>query len=407
MLDGFRILDLADEKGQLCARLLGDLGADVVKIEPPGGDSARRLGPYYHDEPHPEKSLYWFAYNTNKRGVTLNLDCADGRELFRRLVRSADVVLETFQPGYLAGLGLGYDDLKRIKNDLIMVSITPFGQTGPDAQALASDLVMMARGGLLYICGDSDAPPARVRVPQSYCQGGAQGAMATALALHHRDETGVGQHIDLSIQEAIANALITVQQNWDMLQRIEERGTRQRRGNVIGKYSWACADGYIAWCWWVAPGWGYKMYPLLEWMTEEEMVEDLWDWDWDSRSTNELNQEEVDHWEEVFTRFFLTHTKEEIFHQALERRIMLFPTYSATDLTGYEQLADREYFQSIEHPELGDAVTYPGAFVVTTEPMWSLRLRPPMIGEHNREIYGGELQLGDQDLAALKAAGAI
>ena len=304
-------------------------------------------------------------------------------------------------------MGLGYDDLKRIKNDLIMVSITPFGQTGPDAQALASDLVMMARGGLLYICGDSDAPPARVRVPQSYCQGGAQGAMATALALHHRDETGVGQHIDLSIQEAIANALITVQQNWDMLQRIEERGTRQRRGNVIGKYSWACADGYIAWCWWVAPGWGYKMYPLLEWMTEEEMVEDLWDWDWDSRSTNELNQEEVDHWEEVFTRFFLTHTKAEIFQQALERRIMLFPTYSATDLAGYEQMADREYFQSIEHPELGDAITYPGAFVVTTEPMWSLRLRPPTVGEHNREIYGGELQLGDQDLAALKAAGAI
>ncbi|MEE9285874.1 MAG: CoA transferase, partial [Dehalococcoidia bacterium] len=405
---GIRILDLTrNVAGPFATKLLADYGADVLKVEPPGGDPSRKLGPFYHNVPHPEKSLYWFAYNTNKRGVTLNLGSADGRELFRRLVSSADVVVESFQPGYLPGHGLGYDDLKGLKPDLVMVSITPFGQTGPDALTPATDLVLMARGGLLYICGDSDAPPARVRVPQSYCQGGAQGAMAAAVALHHRDQTGVGQHIDLSIQEALANSLITVQQNWDVLQRIEERGTKQQRGNVIGQYAWRCADGYIAWCWWVAPGWGYKMYPLLEWMSEEGMAEDLWEWDWDDRSTNELNQQEVDHWEEVFSRFFLTHTKAEIYEQALKRRIMLFPTYTAADLAGYEQLHDRDYFQTIEHPELGEAITYPGAFVVTTEPMWSLRLRPPTIGEHNRQIYGGELKLSDQDLAVLKAAGAI
>lgn len=407
MFSGYRILDLTDEKGQLCARILGDLGADVIKLEPPGGDSARRIGPFVEDDPHPEKSLYWFAYNTNKRSITLNLETADGRQLFHRLVETADAVVESFSPGYLPRLGLGYEALAGIQPGLVMLSITPFGQTGPDAGAPASDLILMARGGLLNICGEAGRPPARVRIPQSHTQAAAQGAMALALALRQRDQTGEGQYIDLSMQEAVASSLVSVQQHWDIMQINERRGTKQRRGNVIGSYSWPCADGHIAWCWWVAPGWGYKMYGILEWMTEEGMVADLWDWDWENRSTNELTQEEVDHWEEVFGAFFLKHTKAEIYREALKRRIMLFPTYNAADLARYEQLHDRGYFQTVEHPELGRSIVYPGFFAKTSEHMWALRRPPPTIGEHNREIYVGELKLADQDLAVLKAAGAI
>ena len=131
MLGPYRVLDMADEKGLLCGKLLGDLGADVVKIEKPGGDPARKLEPFYHDEPDPEKSLFWFALNTSKRGITLDIETADGRGIFKKLVKSADFVIETFPPGYLDGLGLGYPELEKINPGIIMVSITPFGQAGP------------------------------------------------------------------------------------------------------------------------------------------------------------------------------------------------------------------------------------------------------------------------------------
>ena len=131
MLSPYRVLDLTDEKGLLCGKILGDLGADVIKIERPGGDPARNIGPFYHDEPDPEKSLFWFALNTSKRGITLDIEKADGKEIFKKLVKSADFVIESFAPGYLDKLGLGYSELERLNPGIIMVSITPFGQTGP------------------------------------------------------------------------------------------------------------------------------------------------------------------------------------------------------------------------------------------------------------------------------------
>ncbi len=407
MLTGYRILDLTDEKGPLCSRILGDLGADVVKVEPPGGNRSRRMGPFYHDEPHPNKSLYFWSYNTNKRGVTLNLATSDGRALFKRLVAKADAVIESFMPLQLKAWGLGYHDLRAINPRLIMTSITPYGQSGPDAQYEDPDLVLMARGGLLYMSGETDGPPGRTRVPQSYNQAGAQAAMMTSLALYHRDVHGRGQHIDLSMQEAVANALISVQTHWDVLRVNERRGTSQVRGKVIGRYSWPCKDGYINWCWWVAPGWGQKNYPLLEWMTELGMQGDLWDQPWEEKSTADLKQAEVDHWEDVFGAFFKTQTKAEIYRQALKRRIMLFPTYEPSDVANYEQLRERNYWHEVEHPELGEKVTYPGAFVLTMANMWSLRRRPPLVGEHNREVFGDELGLTTEQLVSLKSAGVV
>jgi crotonobetainyl-CoA:carnitine CoA-transferase CaiB-like acyl-CoA transferase len=125
------MLELADEKGQFCGKLIGDLGADVVKIEPPGGEACRRVGPFLDDVPHPERSLSFWYYNTSKRGITLNFERADGRQLFRRLAAISDVLLETFQPGFLASLGLDYQSLSKENPGLIMCALTPFGQTGP------------------------------------------------------------------------------------------------------------------------------------------------------------------------------------------------------------------------------------------------------------------------------------
>src|SRR3989337_2249274 len=189
-LDDVRVLDLSGEMGLYCPKLLADLGADVLKIEPPGGDPARRVGPFYHDEIDPEKSLAFFNLNTSKRSVTLNLEDEDGRNLFRRLVATTDAVVESFTPGYLDGLGLGYEGLCRIRPDIILTSITGFGQWGPHAHYKSPDIVSVAMSGIMWLAGDPQDPPNRPYNDQAYTSASIVAATATLMALYHRDVTG-------------------------------------------------------------------------------------------------------------------------------------------------------------------------------------------------------------------------
>ena len=156
MLEGYRALDLTDEKGFLCGKILAELGVDVIKVERPGGDPSRNMGPFWHDQVNPEKSLYWFAYNSSKRGITLDIESEDGKRIFRDLIKSADIVIESFNPGYLENLGFGYSDLCGIKRGIILTSITSFGQKGPYSRFKALDLVIMGMAGELFLTGDSD-----------------------------------------------------------------------------------------------------------------------------------------------------------------------------------------------------------------------------------------------------------
>src|SRR3989304_5013751 len=151
----YRVLDLTEGGCMVGAKLFGDLGADVIKIEPPGG-SPSRIAPFYKDIPDPEKSLFWYAYNTSKRGITLDLQKPGGQELFKKLLPTADIILESFEVGYLGRMGLGYADLSRIKPDIILASISPFGQAGPKAEYQGRGLTAWASGGFLYTCGDPD-----------------------------------------------------------------------------------------------------------------------------------------------------------------------------------------------------------------------------------------------------------
>src|SRR5918996_1968250 len=189
-LHHYRGLDLTGASGWMCGKLLADLGADVIKIEPPGGDPDRRLGPFYGDTPHPERSLAWFSLNTNKRGLTLNGDTADGQALLRALAQGADFLVESYPPGFLEARGIGFRQLSARNPRLIWTAITPFGQHGPYAEYRATDLVGMAMGGLMYLCGDPDRPPVRMRPAQAYLHAGLQAAVAMLLALQHRAHTG-------------------------------------------------------------------------------------------------------------------------------------------------------------------------------------------------------------------------
>jgi benzylsuccinate CoA-transferase BbsE subunit len=413
-LEPYRVLDLTHAIGWTCGKLLADLGADVLKIEPPAGDLERRIGPFYGDVPHPERSLTWFAAHTNKRGITLNLDTADGQALWLELARQADFVVESFPPGFMDQHDIGFRQVSALNPQLIWTSISPFGQSGPYADYRASDLVGMAMGGLMYLCGAADRPPVRMRPAQAYLQAGLQAAVATLLAHHYRVRSGAGQFIDVSMQHAVAWTIIPTRQYWDLNRVMTERGGTSRAfGDQLRRVIFPCQDGHVA-----VMGvmnrreWG----PLVEWLASEGMAEDLIDPSWailvEHAGPGPLTQaavtdEELTHVYAVLGRFFRQHTKAELSEAAQRRRIILFPVHTARDLLEHPQLTAREFFRTLDHPELGETLCYPGAPYRLSATPWDLRRRAPLIGEHNEVIYGGELGLSRAELAVLMAAGAI
>lgn len=415
LLSSYRVIDLSDEKGFLCGKILGDFGADVIKIEPPRGDPARSIGPFYKDVPHPEKSLYWLALNTSKRGITLNIETADGREIFKRLVKTADFVVESFEPGYMDSLGLGYLALEKINSNIIMTSITPFGSTGPYAHYKASDMVLWAMGGFMYTCGEPSEPPYRVSIPQSYLQGSLHAAMGSMIALYHREVTGKGQHVDISIQEANLFFTEEAMPVWDLWRVNWERGgpgaslPRPELGPLWLRLLWPCKDGYvnIFLVGGAQAGLVRSSAALVAMANQEGMAEKLKDYDWSTHDASRISQEERSQIEESIIAFLGTKTKQELYDAALEKGIVLAPLNTIKDIVESPQLAAREYFIEVQHPALGDTITYPGAPVKLSEVPWRISRRAPFIGEHNEEIYEKELGLTKEELGRLKAAKVI
>ena len=386
-----------------CGRILGDFGADVIKVEPLGGSPARKIAPFYHDIPDLQKSLTWFAYNLNKRSITLNIETSDGQEIFKRLAKTAHFIIETFSPGYMASIGLGYDSLSKLNPGIIVASITPFGQTGPYRDCQSSDLIALASGGLLYICGDPDQPPVRTNADIAYCEAGVQAAAAMMIAHHYRRLTGDGQHIDVSLQECITCILWHTQQFWDLNKVIVNRLGKYIKGaprNARTIYS--CQDGAISWQLLVAYQGDWTRH-TVEWMDEEGMAsEALKAVKWEELDYVQLSAAQLLEWEGEFTKFFLTKTKAELQKESIKRNIMLFPCNTMEECLKDEQLAARDFWVKVEHPELGDTITYPGAPLKLNDAPWQVSRRPPLIGEHNDEIYGNELGFSGQDIVHLK-----
>ncbi|OGO19106.1 MAG: hypothetical protein A2144_00520 [Chloroflexi bacterium RBG_16_50_9] len=411
MLGPYRVLDLTDEKGLLCGKILGDMGADVIKIEKPGGDTARSIGPFYHDEPHPEKSLLWFSLNTSKRGITLDIESADGQDIFKKLVKSADFVIESFPPGYLDKLGLGYKALDKIKPGIILVSVTPFGQTGPYRDYKTSDIVAWAFSGEMSGWGDADRPPVRIsHHSQSYLNAAADGAIGALVALYQRGNTGEGQHIDVSIQEALS---IMDGENrnpaWS-----RNPGVVRKRGEPAmagGSHKttrlFPCKDGWVSWSHGGASVLAPSL-PMIKWMQAEGMSNEFLDtFNWSRPDFGQISQEEMDKIEGPTAKFLLTKTKSELLEGAVKYDVMLYPVATTADMFNDVQLKARGFWVEVEHPELGVTITYPGAFGVCSETPQKISRRAPLIGEHNQEIYAGELGISKENLAVLKEAGVI
>jgi crotonobetainyl-CoA:carnitine CoA-transferase CaiB-like acyl-CoA transferase len=354
MLGSYRVLDLTDEGSLICGQILGDLGADVILIEPPQGVRARAIGPFRGDRPDPEGSLYFWSFNRNKRGVTLDLSLSEARDRFRELVKSADIVLESFRPGHLDRLGLGWSSLSEINPGLVMVSITPFGQRGPKAGWEATDLTVTAASGVLFMTGDEDRPPVHVSIPQAYLNAGAEAAVGALIALAARERDGLGQHVDVSGQTAMmmATQSMILAHGWN--DHVPERvGGGFRLGKVRLRFVYPCRDGYVNATLLFGAAIGPATRRLFEWIYEEGFCDATTrDKDWIGYGLHLLigqePPEELARVIDCVERFTLSHTKAELFDEALRRRVLIVPVSDIADLLRSKQLAARDFWTTIE-----------------------------------------------------------
>ncbi|MGH7829755.1 MAG: CaiB/BaiF CoA transferase family protein [Candidatus Binatia bacterium] len=411
LLSSFRVLDLTDELGFLCGKILGDLGADVIKVEKPGGDASRMIGPFYRDEPNPEKSLYWFGFNNNKRGITLKLESKRGREIFGRLAAAADFVVESFPPGTLDNIQLGYSALREINPRLVFTSITPFGQTGPYVRFRASDIEIMALSGCMSLTGDPDRPPLRITFPQSCHWTGSYAAMGTLIAHLHRQRSGVGQQVDASAQASLLWAFSHAHTFWDLNRHLEKRAGPFMTGRSITgakmRVFWPCKDGYCNFIIYGGEAGRKTNQALVEWMDSKGMAPDfLKNKDWKSFNIANVTQKEIDEMEEPIARFFQGITKREFFEGIIQREMLGYPVATVKEIFDDPQLKARDFWQSVEHPELGRSLVYPGGFARLSSAPCKIWRRAPLIGEHNEEIYA-EQGMKKDELEKLKREGVI
>jgi crotonobetainyl-CoA:carnitine CoA-transferase CaiB-like acyl-CoA transferase len=394
MLSCYRILDLTTEKAFMCGRALSDFGAEVIKIEPPGGDPARFRGLFPNDKVDPEKNLTWFAFNANKKSVTLDITSKAGKELFKKLVKTADAVIESYAPGYLDSLGLGYKDLNAVQAGIVLTSISGFGQEGPYKDYKDPDIVVRALGGMVYTAGYDDRPPLTVSYEHSHSTGAMNGAAGTMIALIQRAHTGKGQHVDAITQQALdIICSAEIEGPYALFGQIPTRHGRARASVTLLDGStfyntllWPCKDGYIALNLLLNPTAAKNNHSMMEYLKKDGIdIGFLEGWDWEKKSWEHMTREQAEKLMDSLGKFFMNHTKDELLKLAVENRFQLGPCNNAEDVLKHPQLAARKFWKEIEHPGLGK-LKFPGGAVMTTQGYVGPRTRAPKIGEHNEEI---------------------
>lgn len=393
LLAGLKVIDLGHYiAGPFCAKLLGLLGAEVIKVEKPGeGDPSRRLGPFPGDVPHLERSGTFLYLNTNKKGLTLNLKNAAGRRLFLQLVKDADVLVENFAPRVMPSLSLDYAHLETINPRLVMTSISNFGQTGPYQDWKADEMVILGLSSLLDRLGLPDREPITFGSPVGQYFGGVSAFAGTMMALHYARQTGMGQQVDVSLSEAFAGihpeALVRYVYTGQILK-------RERIPMVM-----PCRDGMV-----MMSGQPYQWPRLCEAIGMPELAKDP-----RFRTLNDRKQRALE-LEAIILPFTLAHGMEEVYHQGQAARAPFSYFARPSDLVQSPQYKERGFFVEVDHPAVGRQ-TYPGTPFqiegVGSETFSWGHTRAPLLGEHNEEIYGGQLGYSRPDLVRLRQMGAI
>ena len=394
-LEGVSVLDLTHcIAGPYCTRLLAGFGADVVKIEPPGGEKGRRLAPFFRDEPGPDNSLPFAYLNTGKRSVTLNLKTEEGRRALRSLLPETDVLVENFSPRVMPSLGLDYASLAQVAPHLVMVSISNFGQTGPYRNYRAADIVEYALGGLMYIFGGYDREPLKHAFNQAQFKAGTDAASATLMALYHQRLTGQGQHVDVSIQEAVASGLRDVVNNYTYTGAI-----RRRQPNHSGDLQRirATADGYLL----PNPGLGGGLNwdSFVEFLGLPELDDDRFR----TPSARLANAEELGR---ILDEYFIRQNKYDMFYGSHERRFIFGVVQSPEEALNDPQFAHRGFFVEQEHPAMGPLM-FPGPPFILESTPWQAGDPAPRVGQHNDEILGRRLGYDRARQSHLRSQGVI
>lgn len=394
LLSPYRVLELAGPLGSQAGRILADLGADVIKIEPPGGDPARRPPPTLGPEPVSGPSLEWMAANLNKRSITLDLQTDLGRGQLRQLTTHADFLIESFPPGHLDACELGYAQLRALNPRLIVVSMTPFGQRGPRRHYQASDLEIMALAGAMSLAGEEGGEPMRVTAPQAAWWVGVEGALGALTALAYRSATGRGQHVDVSAQAAVVSALAHAPVFWDMLGLNPERAGIYVTGRSITgakmRAFWSCRDGWINFIIYGGAAGRHTNEQLVAWMSERGLAPDpLRAIDWSLFDVTTLDQEEVDRLEAPIARFFEDVTKQEFLEEAVRREMLGYPVATVADILADRQLQARGFWQEVIDEGTGTVIQMPGSFALVDGVRLPVRRGAPRVGGHNEEILAG------------------
>ncbi len=382
--------------GPLCTKLLADYGADVIKIEQPGrGDPARWIAPFLHGLPHPERSGLFLHLNTNKRSITLNLKTETGAKIFRKLLAGADIVVENFRPGVMPSLGLDYAVLSAVKPNLVMTSITNFGQTGPYRDWRASDLTLYAMGHEMWGTGQPDAEPAGMANKLGLHIAGLMAYTATLGAFFGAQFQGIGQHVDISIMEVLASSIDRRAPSLLAYQYCGERAVRLPSVNGIDAPPFVnyCADGF------------FEITVGIQWWAE--FVKAIGeDWVKDPEFSPPVRKVEArERFDAHWIPWCMARTKKEIVAIFQKAGLPCAPLNTTADLVNDPQLAARGFFIEIDHPVAG-RLAYPGApFRLPASP-FAIRRPAPLLGQHNSEIMG-ELGYDARDLEALSAAGVI
>lgn len=393
-LDDVKVLDLSQGvAGPLCAKILADFGAEVLKVEPPQGDAARSMAPHVDNDPHPEKSLVFLLANLNKRGVTLNLEDPEGRELLRRMARTSDIIVESYAPGYLGSLGLDYAALSEENPGLIMISITPFGQTGPYRAYQSEEIVTYALSGIMSISGMADREPLKHGGVQSQYEGGLSGAVAALAALYARDVLGEGQHVDVSLQDVVASTLIIHQPFYSWAGAVQ--GRRRPGGSSYGQVQ-PCKDGYFIW----QTGGGAEWSDIAEFFGKEELKEERFS----TVAGRTVHGEDLDR---LVCEATQDRTMHELFRTAAEQYHMLFGiVQEPDDLARCSHLDARDFFHVVDHPVIG-RIKVPFRLWSMSESPAVYRRPAPLLGQHNSEVFGDMLGLDADSMARLAATGVI
>ncbi len=403
-LEGLRVIDLAGESGVFAGRMLAELGADVIRVEPPGGDGIPRRPPFLDDPDHPE-SLHHLHFNAGKRGITLNAHTPRGVEVLRRLAVIADIWLETEAPGVMDALGLSPVALAELNPGLVYASLTPFGGEGPMAQYRADDLVSVAMSGLMYLNGFPEDPPIAPGAEQAYHIASAALVATTLIALagRARDSERRGRHIEVSVQDAMAMATVqTANANFYTWHgRVPKRVGFSAPPALRNLFT--CADGL--WVSFVIPvGVGPGWFPFVEWVRDEGIDTPVLDGAYEDAAFRASHTDEV---EAAVQAIASRYPREQLFHEGQRRRILVMPVNDIKDLHEDPQLRSRGFWRPLAHPLMGREIEVPAAPYQYSKTPAALERCAPGVGEHNREVYLGLLGMSEGELVVLVTEGVV